>query len=491
MNLSQIVMPEMFMPPEWDREFSHLVIDSRDVSSGDVFIARKGSAAHGAQHIKDAVARGAVAVIAEGEEQAFHCEWNDAGDTVPVFTTPLLASHFSVWLSRRYQVAGMQLIGVTGTNGKSSVTQYIAQLATLCGEACGVLGTLGNGRWPELAPTRNTTPDLSVILRNLDDLQKNQVNLVAMEVSSHGLSQKRVDGLIFDTAVLTNLTQDHLDYHGTMEGYFAAKRELFIRHQPVRALINIDDEYGLRLAQDAGLKCEVLTYGKHAQAQIKYRITGLTAQGMQAQIDSPWGSASLQLPLIGEFNLANVCAAVSVLAMKGQNFSELCAVASQLHPVAGRMELYTKAGAAMAVIDFAHTPDALTNVLQALKPWQKKITTVFGCGGDRDRSKRPLMAAAVNALTDDAILTDDNPRSENPQQIFADVLAGGVSFKQQHDRTLAIQSAIASAGADGLVLIAGKGHENYQDIMGVKHPYSDESVLLALGYRKAGGDHDQ
>lgn len=491
MNLSQIVMPEMFMPPEWDREFSHLVVDSRDVEAGDIFIARQGSAVHGSEHIADAVKRGAVAILADADVQGFRCEWNDDGDTIPVFSTPLLREHFSRWLQRRYAVEGMTLIGVTGTNGKSSVTQYIAQLATLCHVSCGVLGTLGNGRWPELAATRNTTADLSVILRTLDGLHKNDVNLAALEVSSHGLSQKRVEGLAFATAVLTNLTQDHLDYHGSMDDYFAAKRLLFTGYAVQNALINTDDEYGRKLAADGDIRAQVLTYGRAENADVRYRLSGLSAAGIQAQLDTPWGSASLQLPLMGEFNLANACAAIAALALNGMDFQLLCQAAAQLQPVAGRMELYVKDNAPMAVVDFAHTPDALHNVLSALKPWNKAITTVFGCGGDRDRSKRPLMATVVKQLSDDAWLTDDNPRNESPQQIFADVLSGAEITHREHDRATAIHAALDAAGADGIVLIAGKGHENYQEVMGVKHPYSDESVLLAQGYRKAGGLHAQ
>ncbi|WP_430459953.1 UDP-N-acetylmuramoyl-L-alanyl-D-glutamate--2,6-diaminopimelate ligase [Thalassolituus sp. LLYu03] len=490
MKLSQIVMPELFMPPEWDRDVHHLIIDSRDVQPGDVFIARQGAAAHGAQHITDAVQRGAAAILAEGDAQGFRCEWNDDGDTIPVFISADIKQHLNTWLFRRYPLNSMSLIGVTGTNGKSSVTQYIAQLASACGEACGVLGTLGNGRWPQLAPTRNTTPDLSIILRNLSELTEQSVNLTAMEVSSHGLSQKRVAGIGFSIAVLTNLTQDHLDYHGTMDHYFAAKRALFVDHGVQIALINTDDEYGRRLAADKALTCKVMRYGRNAEADVRYRMTALTGAGIEAELTTPWGTGHLSLPLIGEFNLANASAAIAALAAKGLDFNALCAAASQLQPVAGRMELYTKAGAPMAVIDFAHTPDALSNVIGALKPWDKPLTTVFGCGGDRDRSKRPLMAAVVARESDFAVLTDDNPRTEDPHQIFADVLAGAPELAHEHNRTAAIRQAVTSAGADGIVLIAGKGHENYQDIMGVKHPYSDESVLLSLGYQKAGGAHD-
>jgi len=483
MNLTQLIAGDFFLPPEWDREFNHLVVDSRDIRPGNVFIARQGHVAHGEQHIKDAVERGAVAVLAEGE-QGFRCEWNEAGDSVPVFIQPEVAEKTAQWLHRRYPTQTMQLIAVTGTNGKSSVTQYIAQLAKNCGKECGVLGTLGNGRWPELKPTRNTTPDLSVILQNLSALQNENVTLAALEVSSHGLSQKRVAGLPFDVAVLTNITQDHLDYHGTMDAYYEAKRLLFTDYAPAHAIINIDDEYGRRLAADAEIQSDVITFGHSEEADIHYRVTATTEQGMEAAVVTPWGRAEFSLPLIGEFNLANTVAAIAALAVRGFDFNGLIKAASLLRPVAGRMELYIQQQKPLVVVDFAHTPDALKNVLQALKPWNREITCVFGCGGDRDRSKRPLMAKVATEYADVVWLSDDNPRTESPQQIFTDALADVDTAKinQQHNRRMAIRDAVSSTDINGIVLIAGKGHENYQDINGVKYPYSDADVLAELGY---------
>lgn len=494
MKLSQLLGSDVFIPPEWDREFNHIVVDSRDIQRGDLFIARRGQQAHGEQHISDAVARGAVAVLAEGT-QGFRCEWNEDGDGVPVFVLPQVGTELQNWLHRRYVLSAVSLTAVTGTNGKSSVSQYIAQLANGCGSACGVLGTLGNGRWPELKPTRNTTPDLSVVLRELDELQQQDVRYAALEVSSHGLDQQRVAGIPFKVAVLTNISQDHLDYHGSMDDYYAAKRRLFTEYAPACALINIDDEYGRRLAADDAVSAEVITFGNAADASVRYQALALDAEGMQARLTTPWGEADIHIPLIGEFNLVNVCAAVAALALQGFSFAELCAATENLQPVAGRMELYVKAQAPLAVIDFAHTPDALLNVLQALKPWHKPLTCVFGCGGDRDRSKRPLMAATAVRYADQVWLTDDNPRSEDPQQIFNDALAGAASVHAEHDRASAIQAALQATPADGIVVIAGKGHEDYQEVLGVKHAYSDAAELTALGYCKAGlaagGWHDQ
>ena len=495
MKLSQMVTPELFIPPEWDREFAQVAVDSRDVQPGDVFIARRGLKSHGEEHIAAAIEQGAVAVLAEGE-LGFRCEQSPHFPAVPVFFNNEIPASLTTWLHRRYApVADMKLTAVTGTNGKSSVTQYMAQLAGFCSVPCGVLGTLGNGVWPDLQTSRNTTADLSVILRHLNNMQENGVDFAALEVSSHGLTQQRVAGLNFRVAVLTNLTQDHLDYHGSMADYFAAKRQLFVGHDIEAALINIDDDYGRRLAADSAVNTNVITYGQSEQATVRYSAVQMQARGMQAWLDTPWGNGLLVLPLIGEFNLANATAAIAALALQGFDFKQLLAAVQKLEPVAGRMELYVKDDAPLAVIDFAHTPDALLNVLQALKPWNKKITAVFGCGGDRDRSKRALMAQVAAAHADVVWLTDDNPRSEDPQQIFADALSAENTsdFYCEHDRSRAITQALDMTTAAGIVLIAGKGHENYQEVQGVKLPYSDASVLTQAGYRKAGrllsGDH--
>lgn len=487
MNLVELVQQDMFMPPEWSREFNHIQIDSRDVQKGDLFIARTASAE---AFIADAIERGAVAVLAEGD-MGFRCEASAFFPMVPVFFTPAVKQHLSAWLHRRYPLNDLQLVGVTGTNGKSSITQYIAQLMSALGKSCGVVGTLGNGVWPHLADTRNTTPDLSVVLRELANFQQQKVTYAALEVSSHGLQQERVQGVPFAIAVLSNLTQDHLDYHGDMESYFAAKRRLFIESEPHIALINIDDAYGQRLADDAAIKVQVLTYGKHPDADIRYELGALSDAGLSAVVHTPWGVASLQLPLVGEFNLANACAALAVLCVWNFPLVAVAQAASQLEPVNGRMELYSKDHSPLVVVDFAHTPDALTNVLQALKPWQKPITCVFGCGGDRDRQKRSLMMAAALAGANCVLLTDDNPRSEDPEQIFADALAD-VQPEQvtaMHDRARAIEHAITHSASEAVVVIAGKGHEAYQEIQGVKHPYSDAAVLQQLGYVKVGGPY--
>lgn len=489
MKLTQLVMNDMYMPPEWDREFKHICIDSREVEKGDLFIALPGVHEHGERYIAAALKQGAVAVLAAGD-MSFRCEKSAHFAAVPVFYAQEVTECFSAWLQRRYAVNDMPLIAVTGTNGKSSVTQYIAQLAKLCGQPCGVFGTLGNGLWPDLKPTKNTTSDSVTLVKKLDELKQENVNLAAIEVSSHGLVQQRVAGLRFKTAVMTNLSQDHLDYHGSIKEYFAAKRQLFTDYEVEHALINIDDEYGQALAADSTITGQVMTYGKSQSAQVRCHLLSFDGAGMHAELNTPWGAAQLVLPLMGEFNLANVTAAIAVLALQGMSFEPLCAAASKIQPVKGRMEVYVKDNAPKVVVDFAHTPDALYNVLNALQPWQMKVITVFGCGGDRDRAKRPLMCDAACALSSQVWLTDDNPRFEDAEQIFNDVLNGRQGVNTEHNRTAAITAALAAGDENTIVLIAGKGHEAYQEVKGEKIPYNDGQLLIELGYQRLGGNHD-
>ena len=485
MKLSQIVGDALYIPPEWDRDVAHLITDSRDVQSGDLFIARAGLSQHGSAFIDAAVAAGAAAVIAEGEAP-FRC----AANGVPVFGIEAVSKHLVSWLQSRYPLAlEARLVGVTGTNGKSSVTQYVAQLLDSAGEKCAVIGTLGNGIWPELAPTRNTSPDICVTYRLLHDMQAQGARYAALEVSSHALEQGRVDGLSFAVAVLTNITQDHLDYHGTMEAYFQAKAKLFRGDRTAAAVINTDDEWGQRLWGYPGRPVNAVSLGQN-DADVLYHSLHATAEGMKATLDSRWGRAELSLSLAGDFNVANAAAAISVLVLLGFDYDAVTLAAAELRPVAGRMELYVAAGQPAAVVDYAHTPDALDNVIAALQHDDTPVTLVFGCGGDRDRSKRPLMADAASAAAQ-VWVTDDNPRNEDPEQIFADIRQSQYAdeFEFLHDRAEAIRAALNGTPQQGVLLIAGKGHEDYMDIRGVRHPYSDEAVLRQLGYQKAGGAH--
>lgn len=492
MKLSAMVADSLFIPPEWDREFNDIHSDSRDIKAGDLFIARAGGSAHGNDYISQAIESGAVAVLSECADM-FSC----VDGSVPVFPAKAINDHLPQWLATRYPgFRNLTLYGVTGTNGKSSVTQFIAQLSALCGHRCGVIGTLGNGIWPALENTRNTTPDICVVYRMLDKFAEAGADAAALEVSSHGLHQGRVEGIVFDVSILTNVTQDHLDYHGDMENYFAAKTALFDKHRSKSAVINVDDEYGQRLLRMPSLSERYLTISGtdtsevNHSADVVFRHVRPTRNGMTAELLSPWGTTRVTIPLLGAFNVANIAAALTALAVCGEEFSNLTVKTEMLRPVAGRMALYVKPGSCKAVIDFAHTPDAIDAALSSLKPLSETTSLVFGCGGDRDRSKRPMMAA-VAAQADSVWVTDDNPRTESPEQIFSDIRSAHASsgFTFIHDRSEAIEKAVKKTHEKGVVLIAGKGHENYQDVNNVKQPYSDEQVLLSLGYRPAGGDY--
>lgn len=487
MKLSHIVGPDTYIPPEWDRDIVNINADSRDISPGDLFIARAGQGEHGEKYIQSAVKNGAVAVLAIVSEGVFSFRCTDEG--VPVFCVLDDGKQQLTWLKARYLgVTKIKLVGVTGTNGKSSVTQYIAQLLSELDTACGILGTLGNGVWPNLKATRNTTPDICLTYQYLNAMQVNDTQYAALEVSSHGLDQNRVAGLNFDVAVLTNVSQDHLDYHGTMDDYFTAKSKLFLDGICRVGVINIDDEYGVQLWNSGQLPHGSISVGgEKTTANVRYSNIGMSSLGMTADLTTPWGQASLNLSLLGAFNVANVAAAISALALQGFEFSDLVAAASKLQPVDGRMTLYVIDGLPKAVVDFAHTPDALNNVLAAVKPLAKEVSLVFGCGGERDRSKRPMMAMAA-AAADAVWVSDDNPRNESPEQIFADIAQAPNSknFTFQHDRKAAIAAAISATPKDGILIIAGKGHETYQEINGKCFDYSDEAVLLNAGYKKAG-----
>lgn len=486
MRLAALAGSDLYIPPEWDREFLHVVTDSRDIAPGDLFIARGGSRDSGSRFIDAALAAGAVAILEEGES-GFRCE---AGG-VPVFTAPEVRTHLSRWLLRRYENAlKLPIVAVTGTNGKSSTVQYVAQLLTALGYACGVIGTTGNGIWPTLSPTRNTTPDLSVTLRQLELMQQQGAALVAMEVSSHGIDQGRIAGLSFAAAGLTNVTRDHLDYHGDMDSYFAAKQRLFTESPLKFAVLNLDDPLIAGWAAEAGRHVSVFGMSATESATVCYELLERQPGSMRARLQSPWGEAQIELSLMGDFNLANAVMAISLLACCGYPLTDLCRAAAALNPVDGRMELYRRPDSPAVIVDFAHTPDAIRGVLESLQAWNCPLTLVYGCGGERDRSKRPLMTEA--ALAADRIwLTSDNPRGEDPLQIRDDALAvaGSERICYQPDRRQAILDAIAASGPSAMVVVAGKGHENYQEVQGIKHPYSDAAVLLEAGYQRAGGEH--
>ncbi len=487
MKLSQLLANVYPIVPEWDRKITQIVTDSRVLQAGDLFLLAALDDKKQAEIIAQAVTYKPVAIVVDAQEG-----FQFTPQQVPIFYIPNLTQHIPALLQQFYDsVKNMQLVGVTGTNGKSSITHFIAQLASACAKPCALLGTLGNGLYPDIVSTANTTSDLATNLATLEKAQKQGAMLAAIEVSSHGIAQKRIQGLDFSIGVFTNLSQDHLDYHGSMRDYFSVKQRFINQSNLDYALICIDDEYGQALFRQSTAN-QSISYGQHDQAQVRYEVMQQSVKGIQLKLITPWGESQVQLPLLGEFNAANVLASVASLCLLGFDFKQVCAALGQLQGVSGRMQVFSKEHAATVVLDFAHTPDALSCALQALQIGTQKPNLVFGCGGNRDRSKRPLMAQAADQFAAKVWLTDDNPRDEDSAQIFTDVLSGVAvnGFVCEHQRATAIASAVAASGVDDVLLIAGKGHESYQEIKGIKHPYSDVQTLLDLGFLPRGGNAD-
>jgi UDP-N-acetylmuramoyl-L-alanyl-D-glutamate--2,6-diaminopimelate ligase len=462
-----------------------LVTDSREVMAGDTFVAYPGAAADGRQFIAQAIARGANAVIWEAENFA----WNPAWRT-PNLAVRDLRHHAGEIADHVYGGPSHKLwmVGITGTNGKTSCSHWLAQSLGALGRKTALIGTLGNGFPGALQATLNTTPDAIRLHGLLDDYLRQGAQAVAMEVSSHALAQGRVNGVSYDVALLTNLSRDHLDYHGDMESYAAAKRRLFDWQNLKYAVLNLDDDYGFNLAgQLLEAEVEVVGYGLGEPALQYAERNGLRMvygsglrmgqQGLGLDVRTSWGGARLESRLVGRFNASNLLGALAVLLVSGIELDDAVRELSRAEAAPGRMQSMGGGGRPAVVIDYAHTPDALQKVLQSLREaaGPGRLVCVFGCGGDRDRGKRPMMGQVAAKLADACIVTSDNPRSEDPAEIINGIVSGmgGGSYRIVADRAEAIAQAIGGAGAADTVLLAGKGHETYQEIRGVKYPFSD------------------
>lgn len=479
---------------------TRLVTDSRAVQPGDTFVAYPGENFDGRQYIAQAIARGANSVIYD----AHNFEWDQGWNTPSLKVTDLrhkagnLADVVYGTPSEK-----LWMVGVTGTNGKTSTCHWIAQALSGAGKKCAMIGTLGNGFAGALQATKNTTPDAICVHRLLSEYLQEGAMSVAMEVSSHALAQGRVNGVRFDVALLTNLSRDHLDYHGDMESYAATKRRLFDWKSLKFAVINFDDAFGAELAvQLRDSNVEVIAYGmsqdalhlaeRYGMRMVYANLTQMSGLGMRLQIRSSWGATELNSPLVGRFNAANLLGTLAVLLVSDLELGEAVRSLSCARPVAGRMQRLGGADQPVVIVDYAHTPDALEKVLLALREvsTDAKLLCVFGCGGDRDKGKRAMMGKVAEKIADHSIVTSDNPRSEDAQQIIGEILCGMNLDKHEvvTDRKTAIERAISLARSGDIVLIAGKGHEDYQEIRGVKHPFSDvEIAMQALTQWSPGG----
>ncbi len=457
-------------------EITHMTSDSREVTQNSVFVAYIGERNDGRNYIAQAIANGAKAVIYEAENFTWNPAWQVLHHAVPQLRKQVseIASEFYGHPSNKLWV-----IGVTGTNGKTSCTQWIANAMNALGKKTAVIGTLGNGFVGQLSATNNTTPDPILLQQMLAEYLAQGAEVVAMEVSSHGLAQGRVSAVAFDIAVFTNLTHDHLDYHGNMEHYAAAKRILFDMPCLKHAILNIDDAYGAQWAHELIAQGKAVTTYGFAKATINATKLVLNQSGLEMQVQTSQASSVLKAALYGKFNASNLLAVLASLLVSGITFEQAIKVMQELKPVAGRMQSFGGEKTPIVIVDYAHTPDALEKVLATLREQTPgQLICVFGCGGNRDVAKRAPMGKIASEIADVVIVTTDNPRDEAPEEIAAQILQGiARDCLLELDRTKAILTAISKASPDDIVLVAGKGHEDYQEIRGVKTPFSDVQVV--------------
>ena len=466
---------------------SRISSDSRRLGPGDAFAAYPGAHRDGRAYIPDAIARGAGAIL--WETQGFH--WNRAWKLPHLPIDELKAKlGFIADAVYGHPSRDLWMVGVTGTNGKTSCAHWIAAGLDAAGRRAAVLGTLGNGLIGALEPGANTTPDAALLQQMLADYRAAGAQAAVMEVSSHGIDQGRVNGVAFDVALFTNLSRDHLDYHATMAAYGAAKAKLFAWPGLRVGVINADDAFGQSLLDSArshGHK--VLSYGFGAADIVGSGLTSLPAGGLAFTVETPWGKGRITTPLVGAFNAANLLGVLGVLLVSGLSFEAALAILAGVEAPPGRMQRLGGGDRPLVVIDYAHTPDALDKVLTALRPAVgegSELICLFGAGGERDRGKRPEMGRLAARLADRVLVTSDNPRGEDPAAIASEIVhgirdTGNRRYSVELDRAIAIASAIGDARRGDIVLLAGKGHETYQESNGARLPFSDaEHAARAL-----------
>jgi len=500
-NLRQLLLGIVDAPA--DVAVSDLTLDSREVTPGALFLAcraqARGSGRHGLEFAAQATERGARAVLyetpsaSEAKAQAAAARLQAAqGSAQFVVAVPDLRSHLGVIADRFFGAPSQQLhvVGVTGTNGKTTSAWLIAQALSRCGRPAAYIGTLGYGAIDALRPVAHTTSDVVSVHRQLASVRAAGAAAVAMEVSSHALDQGRVDAVRFETAAFTNLTQDHLDYHGSMQAYGAAKARLLARPTLTARVINIDDAFGRELAAAPGAPGRLIVTGRgnapRGPAHVIAESVQAREDGLELRLLTSWGEARLRVALLGDFNVDNVLTTLAVLLAAQIPLPSAIQALAQCTAAPGRMQrIRGAAGVAqpVVIVDYAHTPDALDKALSAARAHCRgRLRLVFGCGGDRDALKRPIMGRIAASRADVVTVTDDNPRTEEPARIVRDILAGisGSSAVQvEHDRAAAIRAAIRAAAPADLVLIAGKGHEDYQIYGTTRRAFSDAQVAQA------------
>jgi UDP-N-acetylmuramoyl-L-alanyl-D-glutamate--2,6-diaminopimelate ligase len=465
---------------------SGLELDSRKLGAGDLFVALPGDMHDGRDYLAQAAAANAVAIAAE---PGVSPEQRAAAGPVPVIEVPGLGQGLGDIASRFYgnPSAEMHVVGITGTNGKTTTSRLVAQLLRSHFGDCGVIGTLGSTLGDDVSEAANTTPDAISVHRQLASWRDAGVACAALEVSSHSLVQGRVSAVEFDSAVFTNLSHDHLDYHGDMESYGLAKSRLFRDSKLRAAIINADDPYSEQIGAAVHKSVPVITYSaRGAAARLAAWDVKFLDPGLEAQVITPWGDGVLRSPLAADFNLSNLLAAIACACVAGMPLDHALDCAARLQGVPGRMEYVANDWGLQLVVDYAHTPDALQQALTALRAHTRgRLICVFGCGGDRDAAKRAVMGEVATRLSDEVIVTSDNPRNEDPLSIIAEIQAGcGSNITVEPDRARAIASGVELAQPGDCLLVAGKGHEAYQQVGSERLDFSDvEQIRSALAGR--------
>jgi len=463
-------------------EINALCDDSRKVKTGDAFFAISPSKEDNQHYIQAALSQGAHVIFHQSDTESI--DWKD---NTPIIHLKNCREILGEVASRYYGEPSkkMKVMGVTGTNGKTSVCHLLAQALSYLGHTVAVLGTTGNGVWPNLKPSALTTLGVIALHQQLAEFVTQGVEVVAMEVSSHGLHQARVVGVTFDIGMFTNLSRDHLDYHGTMEAYAADKRSFFDlpMHQ---AIVNVDDDYGKAWLSTWPVSLSVIQYGKTNGDFQLLTTQQLDRSASELVFKTPLGKLVFKTKLLGEFNFYNLLVIAVVLFYKKYDAPAIIKALESIQPVLGRMQQFIQPGKPMVVVDYSHTPDALAKALQTLRSYcNGKLVCIFGCGGDRDKGKRPMMAETAEKYADYCIVTNDNPRFEDSEKIITDILAGFTDTKEvkvMNDRKQAIVTTIQSYGDSDIILVAGKGHEDYQIVKDQYLKISDiQIVKQALG----------
>lgn len=470
-----------------------LVLDSRKIVAGNVFVALKGQIVDARCYIDAAIAAGACAILADAGDDAEQCEYKQ---NIPILYVRRLSEKVSELadLFFAYPSRKLKVVGVTGTNGKTTCAQLLIQLFQQLGEQAATIGTMGYGAdLSALVSTGLTTPDPIECQRILADFVDEGIDTVAMEVSSHAIAQGRVNNICFDGVVFTNLTRDHLDYHESLENYAATKAKLFSEWRHRYAVVNADDNCGREIAiNEAKNNRHCVRYAipqlklsaDSADVQVQASDITFSAQGLSFSVSTPWGRASVKSLLLGRFNVYNLLAVIATGCAAGYEFRQVTEMVEKLQPIRGRMQIVANPTGDIGVcVDYAHTPDALEQAAKAAREHTKnRLWIVFGCGGDRDKGKRPLMGRVAQTLGDYLVVTSDNPRTEDPLIILDEItghLERGTHLKVEGDRKLAIEHAIASAKSGDMVLIAGKGHEDYQIVGNEQLPFSDYDIACS------------